>query len=205
MGSLATIFENRQISGYASSLITSGYLLLILRTSHRHSKVGGSWNITNRYPLVIRPSPACAPPSCQKWYPPNTALYHHHVFSYWFLILMVFFQLNCFSVLAILTISSRLEFSSIASAAKVFISSTAHGLQQIREKLLQIGTHSKMSKIVANGYSLKKVKNCCKLLKKLDHYCKLRLVGYLIVHILYLSMKGHKKKILVPWSLEGVW
>jgi hypothetical protein len=34
------------------------------------------------------------------------------------LILMVFFQLNCFSVLAILTISSRLEFSSIASAAK---------------------------------------------------------------------------------------
>ncbi len=61
MGSLATIFENRQVSGYASSLITSGYLLLILRTSHRHSKVGGSWNITNRYPLVIRPSPACAP------------------------------------------------------------------------------------------------------------------------------------------------
>jgi hypothetical protein len=63
---------------------------------------------------------------------------------------MVFFQFNCFSVLAILTISSRLEFSSIASAAKVFISSRAHGLQQIREELLQIGTHSKRSKIVAN-------------------------------------------------------
>jgi hypothetical protein len=103
---------------------------------------------------------------------------------------MVFLQLNFFSVLTILTISSRLQFSSIASAAKAFLASSAHGLQQIRAKVLQIGTHSKRSKLLQT-------------IKKYDHYCKLWLVGYLIVHILYWSMKGHKKKILVPWSPEG--
>ncbi len=132
---LATIIENRQVSGYTSNLITIGSLLLILRTTHRHSKVGGSWNITNRYPLVIRPSPAYAP-TFRKVIPAQHCFVPPPCIQLLISILMVFFQLNWFSVLTILTISSRLQFSSIASAAKVFLSSSAHGLQQIRAKLL---------------------------------------------------------------------